>query len=479
MNLAFSSRRWPLVAKVPVMVAFLVILAAVLMSSGVLMRLTREQESRIAALSGAYLDATAAALTPALARRDVWEAFDALDRSRQSFGALRLRLAAAILPDGRVLAATDPRRLPPDAVLPPDLSSHLGTELATDPAAGLAWITRDVDESGVSLGRLLIEIDVAHDLAERARLSLVLLGANAVLTLVLAALGWWLTRRMLAPVRLLTGHLGTRMGQAPALLSEATIARTSPEFRALFQTYNTMVRSVAEREALAARLAEEERIATLGTLAGSMAHEVNNPLGGMLTALDTITAHGWDAEVRSQSIGLIRRGLEDIRNVVRASLVLYKARPEPAATLTGLALDDLRLLVGPEAIRRGVSLEWENELGDVPVEATLVRQAVLNLLLNAIAASPPRGTVRLSARSEHGRLLVRVSDRGTGLPVAMTAILAAPGAMPAAGSSGLGLWSAVRTARTLGGTIRHEPGGIGTSLILDVPTGSRHAALAA
>ncbi|MCC7274232.1 MAG: hypothetical protein IT561_16310 [Alphaproteobacteria bacterium] len=194
----------------PLLVAALMALAAGLMSSGVLLRLTQEQEGRIDALSSAYLEATASALAPALARQDVWEAFDILDRSQRSFGALRLRLAAAISPDGRVLAATDARRLPVGAPAAP----------AVDREPRFIWASRDVVESGIGLGRVLIEIDVSEQQAQRFRLGLVLVAANLGLATFLAVLGWWLVRRMLRPVRLLTEHLGRGVAAVPAEVSQ-------------------------------------------------------------------------------------------------------------------------------------------------------------------------------------------------------------------------------------------------------------------
>lgn len=476
MTMQVRLRRWPLAAKVPLMVAALVLLVAVVMSSGVLVRLAQEQQSRVAALAGAYLEGATAALAPALARHDIWDAFDTLDRFRRNFAALDLRLAVAVLPDGTVLAATDPRRLRAGAALPPDLARRIGRGLVIDADDDRAWMAREISESGISLGRVLVEIDLAQERAARIRLGFLLGAANAGLALALALLGWWLTARMLRPVQLLTRHLGA--AGAPGLLDRRAYAGISAEFAALFETFDAMVRAAGERKTLAARLAEEERLATLGTLAGSMAHEVNNPLGGMMTALDTLDVHGADAAVRAQSVGFLRRGLADIRNVVRTSLVLYKAQPGPAV-LTGEALDDLRYLVGPEAARRRVALAWDNRLTDVPVvDATAVRQAVLNLLLNAVAASPAHGTVRLTAACPGTELTIAIEDEGPGLAGPFVAMLGTPAPAPAppAGSIGLGLWGALRAARTLGGTLHRAPSASGTMLVLQIPVEVRHAA---
>jgi len=452
-------RRWPLALRVPLIVAGLMVAVAAVTSQGVLGRLARDQERHLAELSAAYLDGLATALQPAAVRRDVWEAFDALDRARGRYAALHPGLAAFVLPDGTVLAASEPRTLPLGARLPPVVAERAAEAAARgtpvlDETRGLATLGRDLAEGGIPLGRIVAEADIAPLLAERSAVSRTLLLVNGALTLLFAGLGFWLVRRLLRPLEVLRRQVteGGETGHVKPL-PDRTVARAGPEFAALFRAWNRTAAAVAEREEMTARLAEEERFAQLGKLASGMAHEVNNPLGGLLTAVDTLATHGADETVREASVAFLRRGLDDIRNVVRASLVTYKGRPGDGR-LRREDLDDLRVLVRHEMDRRSLRLNWENRLPEeCGADRTLTRQIVLNLLLNACAASPFGAVVRVRAGIEpDGIVAIEVADAGGGLPRAARALLDNPASSPPEGG-GLGLWIAIRPLISAGSCV--------------------------
>ena len=128
-----------------------------------------------------------------------------------------------------------------------------------------------------------------------------------------------------------------------------------------------------------------------------MAHEINNPLGGMFNALDSLKRYGAREEVRATSIRLLEQGLAGIRDLVRSTLTTYRADQRPR-DLTPTDLDDLRLLVKPEARQQHLKLAWQIDFnGPVHVPAVPVRDAILNLLLNACHSCREGGTVSFRA----------------------------------------------------------------------------------
>src|SRR5262244_2207877 len=84
---------WPLLIKVPVLAAGLMITGAAAISQVVFWRFAEDQEANLRVLTSAYLDGLSAAVLPGLIRQDVWEVFEALDRSRRRYPGIEPRIA--------------------------------------------------------------------------------------------------------------------------------------------------------------------------------------------------------------------------------------------------------------------------------------------------------------------------------------------------------------------------------------------------
>jgi signal transduction histidine kinase len=465
---------WPLVVKVPVLVAGLMVTVAVTTSQVVLWRFAQDQKSNLELLTGAYLDGLSAAVLQPLVRRDARGVFDALDRAQSDrYAGIEPRFAILELPNGTILASSDPRRFPVQSVVPDELRRRFAAGDGLEIDADRAWLARTLRIEGFQAGRLFAEVDIAASLRVRREILLTLVLVNGCLTLAFALGGYFVLKRMLQPLAVLTRYVEQiRVGRVEPVPAGYR-RRVASEFGQLFDRFNAMARAFSERQILAAHLAEQEKCAMLGRLASGMAHEVNNPLAGMLNAIDTIQAYGHEPAVLQASLDFLKRGLAGIRNVVRATLVTYKGGSE-TGILTGIDLDDLRLLVKHESEARHLHLEWDNRIAEpLSIDGPAVRQITLNLLLNACAASPDGGLVAVTASHCAGKLRIVVADRGPGLPEDMAALLHQDAAAPAPSpeSKGLGLWTTGDLVRRLGGRVDVEYPGVGTRLVVSLPVG--------
>ncbi|SET49112.1 ATP-binding protein [Oceanicella actignis] len=443
-------RSWPITVRVGAAAAGLMILLGLAASQQVLATLGRLQDARLQEIARLHVEGLAVALGPFVLHKDVWEVYDTLDRAR---GAGRIRFTVVADDEGRVLAATDPLRAPVGSALArfAEGASPLGS-VSADGAEEVVRIAAPLEYQGRRVGRIVTELDVSDLAAERRRATLALLAGNGAATALLVLAGYLAVARLLRPVELLARHMG-EAGDAPHPIPERMIPRSDNVLARLLRNFNAMTGAIEARAQAERRLAERERFVSLGRLSSSLAHEINNPLGGLLNAADTIRAYADRPEVVRQSAELLDRGLRHLRDVSRAMLDEHRL-DRAGRPLSRADFEDLRVLFSPEARRRAQRLEWrvegdERDLAAFP--SAPVRQIALNLLLNAAAAAPQGGVVGLSAEADGAALTLRIGDDGPGLSDAARARLMSEAPLEPGG--GVGLRLVRELTRGLGGAI--------------------------
>jgi signal transduction histidine kinase len=421
-------------------------------------------------LSNTYLDGLSSAIQPAVLAEDVWEVFDSLDRAQNLYAGLKAVQTVVLNPANRVIAASQPEKFAVGSEFPAALIEKVAlTPMQLEATSGRGFALRNMIVQGRRIGAIYTELDGSGLLAERAHVWRTLLLTNTALTVFLTAIGYFAVRRMLAPVKTLSSHLSPRAGDPISAIPVGLHGSADSEFGILFRRYNAMVDAINERQHLAKMLAEEEKLASLGRLASGMAHEINNPLGGLLNALDTLRQYADRPAVRTKSIRILERGLHDIQRIVQAALMTYRGKD---LFLQRDDLEDLKLLIRPQLERRRVELSWTNEVEtSLDIPAAALRHALLNLLLNAINAAADGGMVSFHARVDGHSLDIEILDTGKGMPTEFKAYLEeGNAAAPLEGRHGLGLWMVRRFLDEARGRIAivAAPQG-GTKISLAIP----------
>jgi two-component system sensor histidine kinase HydH len=194
----------------------------------------------------------------------------------------------------------------------------------------------------------------------------------------------------------------------------------------LQQSHDQLKRNVAELRAELSeknrQLERKNRLEALGEMAAGMAHEIRNPLGGIQLYASLLAG---DLQDRPASLELVKKiagGVKRLETVVSQVLqftreIRIDPKPADVSAILQNALDMAR----PKIDERGIHLQLHGEPLVANVDEHLFGQALLNLLLNAVEAMPPQGTLSISyhgAESTEGaaqfRLIIR--DTGPGIP---------------------------------------------------------------
>jgi signal transduction histidine kinase len=459
-------QRIPISLRVPALTALLMITLGILASQQVLISLSHVQDDRVRETALQHISGLSVALGPQVLRKDVWEVFDTLDRARSAHDGQRLAMTIVADTSGRIIASTDPRRAAVDGSIYDFIEGAVAPEDVSVAGAPILRVLAPLTYQGRAIGEILAELDVSDLLAQRHEASLYLLLGNGFGTLVLSLAGYFLTARILHPLDVLSSAMNSGTGTLRPI-PEAEIPKSDPEFSRLFTTYNSMADAVEARSEAERRLADRERFVSLGRLSSSLAHEINNPLGGLLNAADTLTKFSDRPEVVRQTADLLQRGLAHLRDVSRA--ILDENRLDRSGVpLRPEDFEDLKLLFEPEAHRNGQHMHW-----DLPVDsfvgppAAPVRQVVLNLLLNASAAAGPNGQLGVTVVSASGQFALTVQDNGPGLSGADLERLITEKPLPPGGGVGLRIVHDIVAA--LSGQIRHERAKGVTRITVELP----------
>lgn len=225
------------------------------------------------------------------------------------------------------------------------------------------------------------------------------------------------------------------------------------------------------REAERVRM-HRERLASIGTLAAGIAHEVGNPLASISAIVQILEKKGPDERL-GQRLATIQKEIDRISRIIR-SLLDY-ARP-PASDQSEFTVasifDAVAQLVSFDPHARHITIRRVVEPEEMKVRTSrgTLEQVLLNLLLNAVEAMAGRGEITLAARDRANEILIEVSDKGPGISPESRAHIFDPFFTTKEKGTGLGLSISKGLVEEMGGAIEVEPAaGGGTTFRIRLP----------
>lgn len=418
-----------------------------------------------------------AQVRPMLVADDTWRVFSLLrDAAELIPGSAEGHARLAILDvEGRVFAASDPTQLetgrpllsetwhgqplqkPSEIVVRRRIEQNDGSVLLLDPIRS---------EDGQTVGFVLMEVDAAVFVPDWASLAQTALIGIALAVALLTPVGWWVGKRMTKPVERLVALIERVGREDPGLLLAQVPETSDPELARIGEAIAQLMRELERNKWAEERALSAERLAAVGRMTAAVAHEINNPLAGLLTATQTLRLHGGSSDIRARTIDLIDRGLQQIRTTVAA--LLPQARMEDRSLEPG-DLDDIVTLVQGTAAKSQVTIATSVEVDSaLRVPSAPLRQVMLNLLLNALKAAGEHGSIQAELKADEVKMVFSVTNSGAALSEELfrSTIAAESGRDP----RGFGLWVCQELATHLRGQFRLEAADTGrTRLVFQVP----------
>ena len=300
--------------------------------------------------------------------------------------------------------------------------------------------------------------------------ALIGLGFGAV---AFGGLVFWIMRRQVGRPLELLGAAALQVGEGRYDV-RAPELRQLPELAALIRSFNAMAARVEghtaelERSVQAAvertrqreqALVVSSRLAAVGTLAAGIAHEINNPIGGMQNAVLRLLANSELSDKQRTYLQLVQDGLSRVARTAHKVLDFSPKQIQARAFSLGLAIDGARALVEHRFSHENVqlSVELPDDLPALYGDVHEIQQVVLNLFINSLDAMQGRkgGNITVRAHAEAGLVHVQIDDDGPGMDPADLGRVMDPffSQKDRPDASGLGMFISYSIVRNHGGDI--------------------------
>lgn len=235
------------------------------------------------------------------------------------------------------------------------------------------------------------------------------------------------------------------------------------------------VKDITDRKRMEEQMRMAEKLAAVGQLSAGVAHEINNPLGGIRLCFENLMTTEMDEETRKRHIDVINSGLAKIQDIVGQLLDFSKRSylsisPVPVNNLIENVLKLTEYIISKRGIKIVKNLSSEGPV--IMVDPHKMEQVFLNIMLNAIQAMDGRpGCLTIETSLNDGRCYASFTDTGHGIPEEVLPYIFDPffTTKPVGEGTGLGLSVSKSIVEQHGGQITVETSEKGTRFTVELP----------
>jgi two-component system NtrC family sensor kinase len=277
---------------------------------------------------------------------------------------------------------------------------------------------RNINDSIVGMLAVGLLEDPYADL--QARTSLLFLGITLAGALLAITLSYFIARRVAGPVRQLVGaSRELARGNLDVTVSEQSVG----ELAELAHAFNSMSSALHARdeklkEFTKKKIMESERLAVIGQLAADVAHELNNPLQGIVTYAHLLMESPTSSTSKA-SVEKIANQANRCTKIIRGLLDFSRPRaPQKKLANINALLDESLSLVENQALFHNIDIvkEWDASIPEIVVDPSQIQQVCMNLIFNAAEAMNGSGRLHISTSiNGHGMIEVAFTDSGHGI----------------------------------------------------------------
>lgn len=265
---------------------------------------------------------------------------------------------------------------------------------------------------------------------------------------------------IIKPLRLLSREMDeTKPGDDPPQLPSPREDEIGTLQKSFYRLLKRVKEDEKEKERTQRNLLLTEKMVAIGKLTSGVAHEINNPLGGILNCIYHFKKGIQPVEKQQQYLDLMEDGINRIQKTV-TNLLEYARNPyleRSEADFRALIEKALNLL-GYQIRKNQIRIEHDfpETIPPLKVDRDQMSQVLVNVFLNAIQAMQEGGILKIGIKTIDGRLTLTISDTGKGIPEENLAKVFDPFFTTKAedGGTGLGLWLSQGVIERHGGTIQ-------------------------